>query len=85
MKEYQQVVDDQLKKGIIEACDSSLKDPKKSKAIHYIPHHAVVRQDRATTKVRVVYNVSAKSEETTFLLNDCLQTGPHLIPKLFNV
>ncbi len=41
---------------------------------HYIPHHAVIRQDKLTTKLRVVYNASAKQDGPS--LNDCLYAGP---------
>jgi len=51
-------------------------------SIHYMPHHPVIRQNRSTTKVRVVYDGSAR---TPLSLKDCLQKGPNLIPKLFNV
>ena len=44
-----------------------------------MPHHLVIR---TTTKVRVVYDGSAKSSENGLSLNNYLQT---LIPKLFNV
>ena len=27
---------------------------------HYLPHHAVVRRDATTTKLRVVYDVSSR-------------------------
>jgi len=42
-------------------------------------------QEQATTKVRVVYDGSAKLNESGLSLNNCLQTGLNLIPKLFNV
>ena len=41
---------------------------------HYIPHHAVIRQDKQTTKLRVVYDASAKVGGPS--LNECLYTGP---------
>ena len=53
--------------------------------IHYLPHHAVIRQDKRTTKVHIVYDGSAKSIPTSFSINDCLMTGPNMIPKLFNI
>ena len=52
---------------------------------HYLPHHGVIRQDKQTTKLRIVYNGSMKSSADSISLNDCLETGPNLIPKLFNV
>ena len=52
---------------------------------HYMPHHPVIRQDKSTTKIRIVYDGSATSKDGVLSLNDCLQVGPNLIPKLFNV
>jgi len=52
--------------------------------LHYLPHHAVIRQQRETTKLRIVYDGSAKDVNDTYSLNDCLQTGPNFIPKLLN-
>ena len=45
----------------------------------------IMQQDKQTTKVHVVYDGSAKSVESPLSMNDCLLTGPNLIPKLFNV
>ena len=42
--------------------------------VHYLPHHAVIRQDKETTKLRVVYDASAKSDGPS--VNNCLYTGP---------
>ena len=70
--EYANIIQDQLKSGIIEIVpDPSLSATDRTP---YVPHHAVLRQDKSTTKFRIVYDASAKS--TGPFLNDCLYTGP---------
>ena len=56
-----------------------------SKGIHYSPHHAVVRRDRETTKVRVVYDGSAKNCKDERSLNDCLEVEESHIPLIFKM
>ena len=36
-------------------------NPHSSSTNYYLPHHAVVKLDRVTTKVRVVFNASSKT------------------------
>ncbi|XP_071581643.1 uncharacterized protein [Temnothorax nylanderi] len=43
----------------------------------YIPHHFVLRESSTTTKLRVVFNASSKSDDKT-ALNDFLMAGPKL-------
>lgn len=52
--------------------------------VHYLPHKAVVRNDKITTKTRMVFDASAKDKHE-FSLNECLATGPSLTPSLFGV
>ena len=59
-------------KGIIEAVPPDEAPPN---IVHYLPHHADVRQDKSTMKVHVVYNTSAKGAAGPSL-NDCLFKGP---------
>ena len=59
LKEYYRVIKDQLDKGIIERVDQSEK-VQPCHLIHYLPHHCVVREDKSTTKLRIVYNASAR-------------------------
>ena len=92
LNEYNRIIQEQLQKGIIEPVketqsenlDSSSLD-NEGKPVHYIPHHAVIRQERATTKIHIVYDGSAKTAKLEPSINECLQTGPNLISKLFDV
>ena len=43
----------------------------------YLPHHPIIKPDRKTTKLRVVFNASNKSSNGNSL-NDCLYVGPTL-------
>merc|ERR1712055_167005 len=45
----------------------------------YLPHRAVVRQDSSTTKLRIVFDGSAKCGRDELCLNDCLMQGPNLV------
>ncbi|XP_022814033.1 uncharacterized protein LOC111347879 [Spodoptera litura] len=47
----------------------------------YLPHHAVVRNDKDTTKVRVVFDAFCKGNNG-LSLNDDLMIGPRLQPDL---
>ena len=82
LDEYDRVIKDQLDKGIIERVDQSEK-AQPCHQIHYLPHHCVVREDKSTTKLRIVYNASAR--ENGPALNDCLHTGPSLTPDILDI
>ena len=51
----------------------------------YIPHKPVVKQSAETTKLRIVYDASAKPRKTSPSLNECLEVGPVLQNMLWNV
>ena len=48
-------------------------------------HTAVVREQAESTKLRVVYDASARASSESPSLNDCLEVGPPLQPLLFDV
>ncbi len=60
LKEYDTTIKEQFNRGIVDKVDES--ERSNSGVTHYIPHHAVIRQDKLTTKLRVVYNASAKQD-----------------------
>ena len=75
-QEYNQVFDNYLKDGIIEKVADD--DYGVVGKIHYLPHRAVVRCNKETTKVRVVFDASAKKGNEPSL-NDCFYAGPCLL------
>ena len=50
---------------------------------HYILHHPVIREDKNTSKVRIVFDASAKSDGPS--LNKCLYKDPQLTPLVFDI
>ncbi|KAH3747903.1 hypothetical protein DPMN_182338 [Dreissena polymorpha] len=54
LEKYDEVFKDQLQKGLIEQVNETIVQG----IMHYLPHHAVITQK--TTKVRVVFDASAK-------------------------
>ena len=78
---YDDIIQNQLKLGVIEKVTSNRKDTTK----HYIPHHAVINPDKASTKVRVVYDASAKIKKGQKSLNECLYPGPTMLKDLIGI
>lgn len=79
-EDYIKVFESYEKEGIISRChDSGLPGH-----VHYLPHRPVVRSDKETTKVRPVFDASAK-EKGGMSLNDCLYAGPSLLRRIFDI
>ena len=81
LSEYNSIVRDQTERGIVEVVSKST--PAISDRTHYLPHHCVVRQDKATSKLRIVYDASARSTGPS--LNDCIYTGPKFGQSIFDI
>ena len=77
MKKNDDVIQDQLAKGVIEKVGIDSQDGIK----HYLPHHAVINP----TKLRVVYDASAKTRQTHQSLNGCLYRGPVMLHDLCGI
>ena len=61
LQKYDEIIEDQLKQGAVEKVRMESKDTIK----HYILHHAVINPTKATTKVRIAYDDTDYSPETT--------------------
>ncbi|KAJ0181817.1 hypothetical protein K1T71_002539 [Dendrolimus kikuchii] len=75
-REYSKVMNEYVHLGHMEV----VSNPDKSDAV-YLPHHAVVKQDKITSRVRVVFDASCSGSNGVSLNND-LMTGPTLQPEL---
>ena len=51
---------------------------------YYLPHHPVITNSSSTTKMRVVFDGSAKSS-SGISLNDLLHVGPVVQPDLYSI
>ena len=76
-RRYDEVIQQQEMDGKIERVDSR---PPQGSA-YYLPHHCVVKENRETTKFRIVYDGSSGKPS----INDCLDRGENLIPLMFDV
>ena len=72
---------EQSKQGIIEEVSELETSTKTS----YLPHQAVIRQETETTKLRIVYDASAKEGKHRISVNDCLHVDPLPNPLLFDI
>ena len=52
--------------------------------VHYLPHRPVIKSDRETTKIRIVFDASAHVNGEP-CLNDILDPEPSLIPLIFDI
>lgn len=77
MQKYDNVIQEQFTKGIIERVET-----KRVGIVHYLTHHAVITPQKTTTKLRVVYDASSKSKQSNKSLNECLYRGPVMLHDL---
>ncbi|GFS93208.1 integrase catalytic domain-containing protein [Trichonephila clavipes] len=79
--EYKDVIDDYVREGIVErtSCDSLLDSQG-----FYLPHHAVIRSEKTTSHIRIVFDGSAH-EDGQSSLNQSLYTEPNLHPNILEL
>lgn len=83
LQRYDRTIREQQELGIVEIVDTEKEGQEATSRVHYLPHDAVLRHDKMTTKVRVVYDASAKAQGKS--LNDCLHVGEKFNQKIFDI
>ena len=78
--EYQTTIQAYVEKGYLRKVPSEEQPPAN---VWFLPHFPVVRMDKSTRKVRIVFDGAAKCDGIS--LNDMIHAGPKLQQDLFNV
>ena len=75
---YNKIIEDYEKKGYVKKIE-------KTNEINqwFLPHFAVIKEERTTTKTRIVFDAAAKDRGKS--LNDAIRAGPKLQKDLLNV
>ncbi|KAL4099118.1 hypothetical protein QTP88_023596 [Uroleucon formosanum] len=78
---YLQFINEYIELGHMEQVSDNNEN---DKPVYYIPHHAVLRDNSLTTKLRVVFDASCATD-TRKSLNDILLKGPSIQDDLINI
>ncbi|GFW91610.1 DUF1758 domain-containing protein [Trichonephila clavipes] len=80
--QYSEILKEYESQGIIERVLETEKPT--DRAVFYLPHQAVFRQESLTTKMRIVFDASSH-EDGRPSLNDCIWSGENLNPNIFHL
>ena len=82
LTQYDKIIKHRQEDGIIELSDTKeLSGPGQT---YYMPHQEIIRTDKSTSKIRIVYDASSSAKEE-ISLNHCLLPGPSLTPLIFYI
>ncbi|GFY20524.1 integrase catalytic domain-containing protein [Trichonephila clavipes] len=80
--QYSKILKEYESQGIIERVLETEKPT--DRAVFYLPHQVVFRQESLTTKMRIVFDASSH-EDGQPSLNDCIWSGENLNPNVFHL
>ncbi|XP_073950871.1 uncharacterized protein [Choristoneura fumiferana] len=84
MKEYNRVLEEYVTLNHMEKIETQDDNETKNVQSVYLTHHAVIKEERETSKLRVVFNASCKGTNGVSL-NDELLIGPPILEELRTV
>ena len=79
-EEYDSIIQEQPTEGIVEPAPEVATGRE-----FYIPHKGVTRENAKSTKLRIMYDASAREKDNQPSLNDCLNPGPPLQNRLWDI
>jgi hypothetical protein len=79
LEKYNDIMQEQKDLGIIEKVD--VREPSQNLQ-YYIPHHPILTPQKQTTKLRIVYDASAKGTKDSLSLNESMHRGMIALPEV---
>jgi len=81
---YREAINKYVVDGVAEEVPLEQIAQSDGRPVFYLLHHAVIREDKQTTKTRVVFDASVRDTNGRSL-NSCLEAGPALQPDLVEI
>ena len=78
---YTTAINEYVENGFARELTNSELDEINVSKRYYIPHNPIFKMTSASSKVRIVFDASAKAPNG-WSLNDCLRKGPNLLPDI---
>ena len=82
---YHNIIQEQKANEIIEKVEVDELNEAVTETVFYFPYRPVIRESVETTKKGIAYEAPAKASQTSASLNECLETGPSLQNRLWNI
>ncbi|GFQ74539.1 integrase catalytic domain-containing protein [Trichonephila clavata] len=83
-QQYREIIRDYTEQGIIEEVKTEITDNELNRPVYYLPHQAVRKEGRLTSKTRIVFDAGSH-QNNELSLNYCLWPGINLNPNLLGV
>ncbi|XP_064479197.1 uncharacterized protein LOC135392413 [Ornithodoros turicata] len=64
MKKYDDAIREYLISGVAEKVNEGVNEGMVHGHVYYMPHHAMIREDRMTTKIRIVFDASSHEDHS---------------------
>ncbi|GFS90518.1 DUF1758 domain-containing protein [Trichonephila clavipes] len=83
-QQYREIIRDYTEQGIIEEVKTEITNNKLKRPVYYLPHQAIRKDGRLTSKRRIVFDAGSH-QNNELSLNDCLWPGINLNPNLLDI
>ncbi|GBO13452.1 hypothetical protein AVEN_166377-1 [Araneus ventricosus] len=83
-QQFREIIRDYVEKGIIEEVKADIKRNETNKPLYYLPHQAVRKEGRLTSKTRIFFDAGSH-QNNELSLNDRLWPGKNLNPNLLDI
>ena len=87
LEAHDSIIQEQRANEIIEKVNEIIEEVNETvcEGVFYLSHRPVIRESVEITEIRIWYDASAKACQTSTSQNECLETGPLLQNRLWDI